>query len=287
MKLLIISGLSGSGKSIVLHALEDMGYYCIDNLPLSLIPEYMALLKQDEQKTREITRSAIGIDSRNLADLHRFPDIRKTLEIQGIDIQTVFLYTNNAVLLNRFSETRRRHPLSGDNVVLAEAIQNENALLEPLHLNADAIIDTTHTTVHQLRRIVTDRFGDHKTHDIALLFESFGYKKGIPGDADFVFDVRCLPNPHWETKLRPHTGLHEDVAAFLKSQAEVMEMQQSLIDFLDKWLPKFRAENRSYLNIAIGCTGGQHRSVFLVRQLVNYYKNAGFANINERHRELA
>lgn len=283
MKLLIISGLSGSGKSIVLHALEDMGYYCVDNLPLSLIPGFAKHIVSWPGKA--VSKVAVGIDSRNLADLQRYPEIINEVERNGLDIETVFLNTSPEILLKRFSETRRRHPLSGSNVVLAEAIAHERTLLEPVFSNADLRIDTSQTNVHQLRRLINDRFSGEEQQSVSILLESFGFKNGIPVDADFVFDVRCLPNPHWEANLRPLTGLDQAVQEFLNKYDEVNEMFTDIKSFLEKWLPRFASENRSYMSIAIGCTGGQHRSVYLIHRLNEYFRQNGYPNIIERHRE--
>lgn len=283
MKLLIISGLSGSGKSIVLHALEDMGYYCVDNLPLSLFPNFAKHIISWPGKM--ITKVAVGVDSRNLADLQRYPDIIKEMEDSGLDIETVFLNSSSETLLKRFSETRRRHPLSENTVVLAEAIAHERTLLEPVFSNADLRIDTSQTNVHQLRRIINDRFSGEQQQGISVSMESFGYKNGIPVDADYVFDVRCLPNPHWEARLRPLTGLDQEVIDFLQKYDEVNDMFEDLKSLIAKWLPKFISENRSYMSIAIGCTGGQHRSVYLIHRLCDYFRQNGYPNIIERHRE--
>jgi len=284
MRLSIVSGLSGSGKSIVLNALEDMGYYCVDNLPLSLLPELMGQVNSGA--LRKISHTAVGIDSRNLAQLDRFPQMVEELERATIAVEIVFLHADDTILLKRFSETRRRHPLSGADVALKEAIQKEREILQPVFANADLQIDTSHTNVHDLRRLVQHRIGKSAYHDISLLFESFGYKHGIPADADIVFDVRCLPNPHWEANLRPLTGKDQAVIDFLRSHTDVQQMFTDISAFLEKWLERFKQENRSYMTIAIGCTGGQHRSVYMVRQLTQHFQHIGNSNVMERHREL-
>ena len=284
MKLLIISGLSGSGKSIALHALEDIGYYCVDNLPLSLLP---GLFQQLQNGTiRKVKLVAVGIDSRNLAELDRFPEMVDHLNQADIDFQTLYLQADDKVILKRFSETRRRHPLSSKDMPLAEAIQKEREILQPVFASADLKIDTSHTNVHELRQLVQNRIEKSTPHEISLLFESFGYKNGIPADADFVFDVRCLPNPHWEAKLRSLTGKDAKVITFLQKKTDVQEMLTDICQFLEKWLPRFKQENRSYMTIAVGCTGGQHRSVYLVGELVRYFMAQGHTGAIERHREL-
>jgi RNase adapter protein RapZ len=281
MKLLIISGVSGSGKSIVLHALEDLGYYCIDNLPLYLLPAFAKKMQSDANQLR----AAVGIDARNLPqELQQFPEILVQIQKAGAHCHIVFLDANDATLLKRFSETRRKHPLN--NIPLAEAIRCERELLEAIADKADLRIDTTSTTVHQLRDLISERIGDGTHTRMSLLFQSFGYKHGVPLDADFVFDVRCLPNPHWEPHLRPLSGRDQAVITYLERHETVIQMQQDLIIFLKRWLPRFEDTNRSYLTIAIGCTGGQHRSVYLAEQLAMHFRPL-HNRVLCRHRELS
>lgn len=285
MKLVIVSGLSGSGKSVALHALEDLGYYCIDNLPVGLLEPFAAQWKGSGNRTFD--RAAIGIDARNqLQDLEQFDTIIEKLAGYGVACDILFLLADETTLLKRFSETRRRHPLSGSGVALADAIRRERQLLEPISLSADLHIDTTHTNLHQLRELIRERVAEHPATGLSLLFESFGYKHGIPGDADFVFDARCLPNPHWEAALRPLTGLDDGVVNYLESHAIVGELLEQIRSFMATWIPHFERESRSYLTVAIGCTGGQHRSVYLVDRLSRYFRER-YPSVIARHRELS
>ncbi|TCK17553.1 UPF0042 nucleotide-binding protein [Thiogranum longum] len=283
MKLIIVSGLSGSGKSVALHTLEDLGYYCIDNLPAGLLS---ALALELEQAAKPVEKVAVGIDARNLPQsLQQFNDILDKLKSRGISNEILFITCDPATLIKRFSETRRRHPLSDTHISLAEAIELERQLLEPIARRADLFIDTSQTTVHQLRDMVQQRVERREDNHLSLMFQSFGFKHGIPGDADFVFDARCLPNPHWRPELRPLTGRDEAVAQYLGNEAQVTAMVDNLTAFLDTWIPAFEADNRSYLTVAIGCTGGQHRSVYLVEQLQHYFRTR-YPNVTTRHREL-
>lgn len=284
MKLIVVSGLSGSGKTIALQALEDMGIYCIDNLPFKLLPSLAThLLSAARLQQKD---AAVGIDARNLADdFESFPEILAQIRAQGIQCEIVFLTADDQTLLKRFSETRRKHPLSSATVPLNEAIAAERRLLAPMAADPDWHLDTSHTTVHQLRVLVRERMGRGGETRLSLLFQSFGYKHGLPPDADFVFDVRCLPNPYWEPRLRPYTGLEADVMAFLEQQPAVTQMFESICSFLDTWIPSFETENRSYMTVAVGCTGGYHRSVYLVDRLAKHF-GARRDNVLARHREL-
>ena len=283
MKLIIISGLSGSGKSVALHTLEDLGYYCIDNLPAGLLS---ALALELKQASKPVKRVAVGIDARNLPQsLQQFSEIIDQLEAQGISSEILFITCDPDTLIKRFSETRRRHPLSNEHISLAEAVELERQLLEPIAQRADLFIDTSQTTIHQLRDIIHQRVECREDSHLSLMFQSFGFKHGIPSDVDFVFDARCLPNPHWHPELRSLTGCDEAVAHYLGSEPQVTSMVENLTTFLDTWIPAFEADNRSYLTIAIGCTGGQHRSVYLVEQLQKYFKGR-YPNVTTRHREL-
>lgn len=285
MKLTIISGLSGSGKSIALHVLEDLGHYTIDNLPIGLLPAFAEQVLDTPDSG--FTHFAVGIDARNLnKDLERCPDILRTLRQRGVTCELVFLEANNTTLLKRFSETRRKHPLTSENLSLEEAIQTERSLLEPLVDSADLVLDTSVTNVHQLRDLIRERLGENAQGRLSLLFESFGYKHGLPVDADFVFDVRCVPNPHWEPELRALTGRDTEVVRYLERQPQVEAMFDDLRQFLENWIPRFEADNRTYMTVAIGCTGGQHRSVYLVERLAGYFRALG-DNILVRHRELS
>ena len=284
MNLVIISGLSGSGKTIALHTLEDIGFYCIDNLPVGLLSGFASEVR--DQHLISGDKVAVSIDARNHPQqLNRFPDIIAELKHSNTSCKILFLQAENSTLLKRFSETRRKHPLSGIDLPLADAIDKERKLLAPIAASADLLIDTSHTNLHQLRDLVRECLGEDKDAEFSLLLRSFGYKHGIPADADFVFDARCLPNPHWQANLRSLTGLDKDVVSFLEKETLVQELYNDLESFLSTWIPRFRSDNRSYLSIAIGCTGGQHRSVYLVDRLAkNLGKQAG--DVVVRHREL-
>lgn len=285
MRLVIVSGLSGAGKSVALHTLEDLGYYCVDNLPATLLPAFSDLLVAPEKNVYE--NAAVGIDARNPVEtLQCFPDILSKLRAQKVACEVFFLEADNAILIKRFSETRRRHPLTSRKMSLAEAIQREREIMEVLAIHADFRIDTSRTNLHQLRDIVRQRMDRHRVDAMSLLVQSFGFKHGIPADADFVFDLRCLPNPHWDPNLRPYTGLDENVAGFLGADAEVNEMFENLKVFLETWIPRFQKENRSYLTVALGCTGGQHRSVYMVERLARYFSESLGDAVIVRHREL-
>ncbi|MEX1196628.1 MAG: RNase adapter RapZ [Pseudohongiellaceae bacterium] len=283
MKLLIISGRSGSGKSTALNMLEDHGYYCIDNLPASLLP---ALVERISRQTPELPRIAVSIDARNIsADLEDVPKIIKALEPTRIETQIVFLDANSSTLIKRFSESRRKHPLTNDTIGLREAINKERDLLEPIAVLAGLSLDTSSLSVHQLRDAIKHRVVERKDNAMALMFESFGYKNGVPIDADMVFDVRILPNPYWDPALRDLNGMDEAVRRFLQSQDDVNAMYKDIQQYLERWLPRFEASNRSYMTVAIGCTGGQHRSVYMTERLRGDF-SPQFSNVQTLHREL-
>ncbi|HEY8118415.1 MAG TPA: RNase adapter RapZ [Methylophilaceae bacterium] len=277
MQLVIVTGLSGSGKSIVLKALEDSGYYCVDNLPATLLPQISQHLSVAKQE-----RVAISIDTRSAA-LEALPENIRLLKSQGIAVQVLFLESNVGTLVKRFSETRRRHPLSNEKTTLAESIEHERELLSQL-ADLGHHIDTSELSANTLRSWVKD-FVSHENGGLTLLFASFGFKHGIPLDADLVFDVRCLPNPHYDPILRPLTGKDEAVKNFLASQAGVAAMYEDIRSFVARWLPCYMQDNRSYLTIAIGCTGGQHRSVYFVERLGQYFTEQK-QKVLVRHREL-
>ncbi len=285
MKLLIVSGLSGSGKSIVLHVLEDLGYYCIDNLPAGMLPALADQLLQHHDSEHEYF--AVGIDARNLTgDLEQFPTILNNLKNRDIQCEVFFLEADDTVLLKRFSETRRRHPLSNDEVPLSEAILQERNLLAAISSTADLIIDTSQTNIHQLRDLIHRRVTSAEHARLSILFESFGYKNGIPANADFIFDIRCIPNPHWVPELRAQTGLDMDVIDYLEQHEEVNRMYHDIRQLLETWIPCFEADNRSYMTVAIGCTGGQHRSVYMVNKLSHFFSRQR-DGVLTRHRELS
>lgn len=283
MNFFLVSGLSGSGKSIALQALEDMGYYCIDNLPANLLSRFAEEVVK--QSGDGVTDCAVSIDSRNRLFMRSLPANLTELGHLGLDYKILFLEADEEILVKRFSETRRKHPLTDHRTALVEGIRREKELLEPLAAAAARRIDTSDTTPQELRGLVRDFAGREIGESLALLFESFGYKHSVPRDADFVFDVRCLPNPHWHEHLQPLSGLDPEVREFLEQSPKVEEMIAQIRAFLEHWLPAFQAEHRSYITVAIGCTGGQHRSVFVADQLGRHFKSKPF-NVQVRHREL-
>lgn len=284
MRLIIVSGLSGSGKSVALHMLEDLGFYCIDNLPAGLIGhviEHALLPGQSHYR-----KFALGVDARNRADeLAGVPTLAEQLRQRGVETELIFVHAKTGVLLTRYSETRRRHPLSDDTGGLRDAIRTEKKMLEPIADAADLVIDTSRTSVHQLRELIRQRVDQRESGRMSLMFQSFGYKHGIPRDSDFLFDCRCLPNPYWETSLRKKSGLDQDVAEFLADHQDVADMTADIEAYLRRWLPEFARENRNYLTVAIGCTGGQHRSVFLCEQLADRFRDE-YPNVMTIHNEL-
>ncbi len=282
-RLIVVSGLSGSGKSVALRTLEDLDYYCVDNLPSALMPAFVRAVSEDASGLHP--KLAVGVDVRNRAgDLDRLPGVLAGLAEVGIDYELVFLDTRDDVLIKRYSETRRRHPLSGDGLGLADAIALERKLMRPIAAIADRVIDTSELNVHQLRRLVIAELGMSST-SLTLLFESFAYKRGVPTDADFVFDARCLPNPHWNSQLRPLSGRDAPVREWLEGQPDVALYLDQLRGFLDVWLPRFRTEGRSYVTICIGCTGGRHRSVHLVERLAEHFRHS-YDQVLSYHREI-
>ena len=284
MRLIVVSGLSGSGKSVALHMLEDLGYFCIDNIPIKLVRPFVKETVQTGEALYQ--RTALGIDARSqVEDLAHLPELVEDFRSSALECEILFLHADPGVLLKRYRETRRRHPLSSDTIGLAEAIAHESTLLESVASHADLIVDTTRTSVHELREIIRERVeGRHKA-SLSLQFQSFGYKNGLPADADVVFDVRCLPNPYWVSKLRGKTGRDPAVADWLTAQEDVRAMLESIAAWLEMWIPRFVASNRSYLTVAIGCTGGQHRSVYLVERLAQRFRE-GENPVLIRHTEL-
>ncbi|OEY65206.1 RNase adapter RapZ [Marinobacter sp. X15-166B] len=285
MKLIVVSGRSGSGKSTALHVLEDLGYYCIDNLPIGLLFPLIREATQHASPGR-LKNMAVSIDARNLSDeLANFEAIHQQLTQTGVNADVIFLDATDQSLLQRFHATRRKHPLSNDTTSLREAISCEKTLLEPLARLADLYIDTTELSMYELRDMVKQRIVGRREQELALLIQSFGFKHGVPVDSDYVFDVRCLPNPYWDTSLRQFTGMDQPVIDFLESEPMAKQMTADLIGFLDNWLPSFAASNRSYMTISIGCTGGQHRSVYISEQLGRHFA-AHYGNVQVRHSEL-
>jgi UPF0042 nucleotide-binding protein len=284
MKLVIVSGLSGSGKSIAIDTLEDCGYYCIDNLPVALLEDFINHIVLEDSETYH--KTAIGIDARNRTKkLAEFPGCLEFIRGKGIDCEVIYMEAEESIILKRYSETRRRHPLSTENLPLREALEIERELLRPVAERADIVIDTSFTHYHQLRELLKCSLGERDRASLSILFQSFGFKYGIPLDADFVFDARCLPNPFWASELRGLNGKDPQVVEFLNNETIVNEFLQDVCSFIARWAPRFEADNRSYLTIAIGCTGGQHRSVFLVEALSKYFKDS-MPNVIVRHREL-
>lgn len=281
--LIIVSGLSGSGKSVAMRTLEDLGFYCVDNLPASLLPALVSTFDGNDVLRSKI---AVSIDVRNLNNLDLIGQLLSQVQIAGFDTRLVFFDTDEDVLIKRFSETRRRHPLSMNGLTLADAIVEERKQLRPLIALADWVIDTSQTNVHQLRKRVLDEVQGHTKNSISILFESFAYKKGVPTDADFVFDMRCLPNPHWIPGLRPLSGKDQLVQDFFSTDEAVKIYLAQVMAFIDTWLPRFEAETRSYLTVAFGCTGGRHRSVYMAETFAKHCIANGHDKVMVYHREL-
>ena len=283
-RLIIVSGMSGSGKSIALHTFEDLDFYCVDNLPAELLPEFV---RSATGKSDLPPKLAVGIDvrSRN-TDLSTLPSLLSKAGELGLDPKLVFFDASDDVLIKRYAETRRRHPLSHLGLTLHEAIALERRMLKPLRALADISIDTSETNVHQMRRRVIAELDLAAERPVSLLFESFAYRRGVPADADFVFDARCLPNPHWDAKLRPLSGRDQGVRDYLAAQPEVGEYVAQVTGFLDTWMPRIQADTRSYITVAFGCTGGKHRSVYLAETLAAHARDKGWREVATYHREL-
>lgn len=283
MRLVIVSGLSGSGKSVALNVLEDAGFYCIDNIPVGLLRSFVKEI--EPRQDPDYDQVSVGLDARNIPDVAQLPGLINELRKSGSGCEVVFLQASDDVLLSRFSETRRKHPLTSDDISLPEALAKERQLLSPIIDMADLIIDTSSTTVYDLRDLLRDRIANRDQATLSILIESFGYKHGLPADADFVFDVRCLPNPYWEHKLRALNGRDQPVRDFLGAEAQVQEMISDIEAFLSRWIPRYQSFQRSYLTIAIGCTGGQHRSVYIAEALAERLMTA-HGPIQTHHDEL-
>jgi UPF0042 nucleotide-binding protein len=284
MRLIIVSGLSGSGKSVALHMLEDIDYYCVDNIPAALLKPLISHTIRGNEDV--YPRTAVGLDARNrIKEIETIPNLVAELRRSGIACDVLYLHASDEVLLKRYAETRRKHPLIGEGVSLREAIAAERELLEPIIAAADLVIDTSNMSVHALRELIRDRIDRRKEGRLALMFESFGFKHGIPGDADFVFDVRSLPNPYWEHALRELTGRDAAVEQYLAGHASVGLMVADLTEFLTKRIAEFAAANRAYLTIAIGCTGGQHRSVYIAERLAAHFRGS-YPQVLTRHDSL-
>lgn len=288
MRLVILSGLSGSGKSVALHTLEDVGFYCIDNLPLFLLQDLA--LGLHEGLDDAFTMIAVGIDARTSPssgpdELRHLPELVRSARERGIGCDVLFLDAQTETLIKRFSETRRKHPLTRGDRSLPEAIALERRLLEPIRSCADIRIDTTQTNVHELRDLVRSRLVGGASPKASILLQSFGFKHGVPHDVDFVFDLRSLPNPHWQPELRRLTGRDRPVMEFLDSAEAFGRMRADIEGFFDRWIPDFETDGRSYLTIAIGCTGGQHRSVYMTESLRRHFEADGH-QVMVRHRDL-
>lgn len=281
MRVIVVSGQSGAGKSVALRVLEDIGYYCVDNLPVSLLEDFVKTVHGSRQNV------AVSIDIRNLPkEPTQVTEVLERLK-RNNDVSVLFLDANKETLLQRYSETRRIHPLSlsEGKPSLSQAIDLEIELLDPLKEQADLSIDSSGQSLHELSEMVRLRIEGREKQELVMVFQSFGFKYGIPSDADFVFDVRFLPNPHWEPALRPMTGLDIPIKAFFERYSDVLEMKQQLQSFIERWLPALEKNNRSYLTIAIGCTGGKHRSVYIAQQLREYFSALGH-QVQIRHKSL-
>ena len=284
MRLIIVSGLSGSGKSVALHVLEDLGYYCIDNMPAALLKSVIEEVKTDGDESAQLL--AVGVDARNRQeDLESLPRLLEELKQQQIQTELLFLQSSDDVLLQRYSESRRRHPLAEHGTALRAAIDKERELLSVIVNAADLIIDTSRTSVYELADTIRERVDRRSTQSLSVLIESFGFKNGIPADADFVFDMRCLPNPYWTVELRGLTGRDKEVSDFLDAQDTFIEMYKDILGFLRRWIPEYDDVHRGYLTVAIGCTGGQHRSVYMTEKLAAALRDM-HDPVLTRHNEL-
>ncbi len=283
--LVIVSGMSGSGKSVALKTFEDLGYYCVDNLPAELLPAFVHSATGNGAATAKL---AVGIDVRTShRDLSSIPEWLAEVGKMGLDPQLMFFETRDDILIKRYADTRRRHPLSHLGLALADAIALERQVLKPLRQLADVQIDTSDLNVHQLRRRIITRFALSDTSTVSLLFESFAYRHGVPADADFVFDARCLPNPHWDPTLRPLSGRDSPVADFFAAQPLVNQFAEQVGALLHTWLPRLHEDtSRSYITVAFGCTGGRHRSVYLAERMARQARDQGWDEVAVHHREL-
>ncbi|MFC0678801.1 RNase adapter RapZ [Lysobacter korlensis] len=282
--LIIVSGMSGSGKSVALNTFEDVDFYCVDNLPAELLPQFVQTVGAEDGAPPKL---AVGIDVRNRRDLGNLPDWLSAVGSLGFDPRLVFFETSDEVLLKRYADTRRRHPLSQLGLALADAISLERQVLKPLRQIADTVIDTSAMNVHQLRRHVIRDFALAGESGMSLLFESFAYRRGVPPDADFVFDARGLPNPHWNAALRPLSGRDAGVREHLDADPDVNLFAGQVTGFLDTWLPRLQSDTtRSYATVAFGCTGGRHRSVYLAERMAAHARSQGWQEVAVHHREL-
>jgi len=285
MRLVIVSGLSGSGKSVALNMLEDLGWYCIDNIPAELLNAFVSHAVRRPNPIYE--RSAVGLDARNEPeDIAGVPQMVRELRRSGIECEIIYLHADEAMLLRRYGETRRRHPLVRDGLDLRGAIAAELKLLEPITYSADLVVDTTRSSVHELREMIRARVEQRRSRRLSIMFESFGFKNGIPSGADFVFDARTLPNPYWVPRLQPLDGRDPAVIEFLQAEPAVRALLDDIIAFIERRIPLYLEHNRGYLTVAVGCTGGQHRSVYLVERLAAHFA-ARYPGVVARHDALA
>ena len=282
MDFVIVSGLSGSGKTMALNTLEDQGYYCIDNLPLELLNS-LSLSKAIIQREKV----AIGVDVRSSqSGLHHLPKDIKSIRKDGHTVTLIYLHAEKEILLKRYNETRRKHPLTTSKIGLSEALEIEIKLMKTIRLAADLEIDTTFTNIYQLANFLRQRVCNADQRKLSLMFQSFGFKHGIPASTDFMFDVRCLPNPYWINEIRMHNGTERPIANWLEAHDAVAEMKNDIISFIKKWMPSFIENQRAYLTVSIGCTGGRHRSVYITEQLGKHFHNSDATDITVFHREL-
>ncbi|MGB5490102.1 MAG: RNase adapter RapZ [Woeseiaceae bacterium] len=266
LRLIIVSGLSGSGKTIALHVLEDLGYYCIDNLPVTLLKAAVDEVRSSDRLSGQ--QLAVGIDARTrIEDLQSLPELLIDLRKENVQAEIIFLRASDEILLQRYSESRRRHPLAESGGELHAAIESEREILAEIHNCADLVIDTSVISIYELADVIRGRVDRRQLETLSVLIQSFGFKYGIPADADFVFDLRSLPNPYWTVKLRGLTGLDVEVVKFLNEQAVFIEMYDDIVGFLERWIPHYKEAHRGYLTVGIGCTGGQHRSVCMTEKL--------------------
>jgi UPF0042 nucleotide-binding protein len=284
MRLIVVSGLSGSGKSVALHVLEDLGYYCIDNLPAALLKSIIDEVTSSGDSSTSLL--AVGVDARNRPEnLEALPTLIEELRQQDIQTELLFLQSSDEILLQRYAESRRRHPLAEHGTALRAAISSERELLSVVLNAADLVIDTSRTSIYELADVIRERVDRRKTNTLSVLIQSFGFKNGIPSDADFVFDLRCLPNPYWTVELRGLTGRDKEVSEFLDAQSTFLKMYEDILAFLQGWIPEYGNVHRGYLTVAIGCTGGQHRSVYMTDKLANALREV-HDPVLIRHNEL-
>lgn len=287
MKIFIVSGLSGSGKSIALNAFEDEGHYCIDNLPIQLLLPTVKELAQNPSGLFD--KVALGIDARSGHEqLKNIDRILKEIEAISLDLSLIYLQASEDVLVKRYGETRRKHPLTHQGRSLVDAIREEQKLLQPVASRADLAIDSSRLNVHELTLLIKTRTQvDTRAGNVSIMVQSFGFKHGVPLDSDFVFDLRCLPNPHWIKDLRPLTGKEEPIVNYLEQHEEVEQMFDSIRDFFDVWIPQIKSSNRSYITISVGCTGGRHRSVYMAEKLYAHLRTTEGNAVLLKHREIS